>query len=79
MLIISECPNALTSLIERIDEFTVCEPLRIFVGTWNVNGGKNMHNVAFRNQAHLTDWLFDMMPTTLGKSFDNYHSFMIYS
>lgn len=27
-------------------------------GTWNVNGGKNMHNVAFRNEAKLSDWIF---------------------
>jgi hypothetical protein len=54
------CPNALTNLVDRVDEFTTMEPLRLFVGTWNVNGGKNMHNVAFRNQAHLTDWLFDL-------------------
>ena len=32
--------------------------LTVFAGTWNVNGGKNMHNIAFRNQAPLTEWLF---------------------
>lgn len=43
-----------------MDEFTTMEQLRVFVGTWNVNGGKNMHNVAFRNEARLSDWVFDL-------------------
>lgn len=33
-------------------------PLKVFAGTWNVNGGKNMHNVAFRDNNSLDAWLF---------------------
>lgn len=33
-------------------------PLTVWVGTWNVNGGKNFSDVAFRNQTNLGDWLF---------------------
>lgn len=44
--------------MERENEMVDEMPLTIFAGTWNVNGGKNMHNIAFRNQAPLSDWLF---------------------
>lgn len=40
---------------EMVDEI----PLKLFVGTWNVNGGKNMYNIAFRNQTPLSEWLFE--------------------
>lgn len=30
----------------------------MFVGTWNVNGGKNMYNVAFRDKQSLNLWIF---------------------
>lgn len=28
------------------------------MGTWNVNGGKNMYNVAFRHEQYLDAWIF---------------------
>ncbi|KAK6044204.1 hypothetical protein COOONC_18294 [Cooperia oncophora] len=31
---------------------------KIFIGTWNVNGGKNINNIAFRNQSNMADWIF---------------------
>jgi len=34
------------------------ESIRIFAGTWNVNGGKNMYNVAFRHEQSLNAWIF---------------------
>uniref|UniRef100_A0A9J2P640 phosphoinositide 5-phosphatase n=1 Tax=Ascaris lumbricoides TaxID=6252 RepID=A0A9J2P640_ASCLU len=57
-LVIRECDNAVEWLVERAGEVVDVVPLTVFVGTWNVNGGKNMHNIAFRNQAPLTEWLF---------------------
>lgn len=59
-------------LVERAGEVVDVVPLTVFVGTWNVNGGKNMHNIAFRNQAPLTEWLFPneqlskSLPKTIG-------------
>ncbi|VDL81907.1 unnamed protein product [Nippostrongylus brasiliensis] len=53
-----ECDEAVDQLVSRAAEMTSPTPLKIFVGTWNVNGGKNMHNVAFRNQSNMADWIF---------------------
>uniref|UniRef100_A0A8C7IBX8 phosphoinositide 5-phosphatase n=1 Tax=Oncorhynchus kisutch TaxID=8019 RepID=A0A8C7IBX8_ONCKI len=39
--------------------FTVIpHTIRVSVGTWNVNGGKQFRSIAFRNQT-LNDWLLD--------------------
>uniref|UniRef100_A0A1I7XYG1 phosphoinositide 5-phosphatase n=1 Tax=Steinernema glaseri TaxID=37863 RepID=A0A1I7XYG1_9BILA len=56
--VVQECPSAVDSLVERIPDMTVTEKLSLFVGTWNVNGGKNMYNVAFRGESALSLWLF---------------------
>ncbi|KAK0400060.1 hypothetical protein QR680_003335 [Steinernema hermaphroditum] len=56
--VVQECPSAVDSLVERIPEMTNTERLNLFVGTWNVNGGKNMYNVAFRGESALAMWLF---------------------
>ncbi|KAJ1358954.1 hypothetical protein KIN20_017539 [Parelaphostrongylus tenuis] len=29
-----------------------------FYGTWNVNGGKNMYNIALRNESNMAHWIF---------------------
>lgn len=42
------------------------ERLSVFAGTWNVNGGKNMYNVAFRHEQSLDAWIF---PPELCKRF----------
>lgn len=57
-VVVQECPNAVETLVERGNEMVTEVPLTVFTGTWNVNGGKNMHNIAFRNQAPLSEWLF---------------------
>ncbi|WKY03664.1 hypothetical protein Q1695_004987 [Nippostrongylus brasiliensis] len=56
--VLQECDEAVDQLVSRAAEMTSPTPLKIFVGTWNVNGGKNMHNVAFRNQSNMADWIF---------------------
>ncbi|CAG9533964.1 unnamed protein product [Cercopithifilaria johnstoni] len=53
-----EDPSVLKDLAERKMEMIENVPLTIWVGTWNVNGGKNFSNIAFRNQTNLADWLF---------------------
>ena len=33
-------------------------PLRVCVGTWNVNGGRQFRSIAYKNQS-MHDWLLD--------------------
>ncbi|MCP9266253.1 SYNJ1 protein [Dirofilaria immitis] len=56
--ILLECPSVVKDLAERKIEMVENIPLTIWVGTWNINGGKNFSDVTFRNQTNLADWLF---------------------
>ena len=56
--IISASPMILYSLVNRYKEFVNTSTLRVFVGTWNVNGGKHFRSIAFKHQS-MTDWLLD--------------------
>ncbi|VDK88573.1 unnamed protein product [Litomosoides sigmodontis] len=58
LLGILEGPSVLKNLVERKMEMVENVPLTVWVGTWNVNGGKNFSDIAFRNQTNLGDWLF---------------------
>ncbi|CAB3409984.1 unnamed protein product [Caenorhabditis bovis] len=53
-----EYADAVAQIVERGPEIAEPQTIKIFVGTWNVNGGKNVHNVAFRNEANLSHWIF---------------------
>ncbi|VDK69653.1 unnamed protein product [Onchocerca ochengi] len=53
-----KCPSVVKDLAERKMEMVENVPLTVWVGTWNVNGGKNFSDIAFRNQTNLADWLF---------------------
>uniref|UniRef100_A0A7E4V7R5 phosphoinositide 5-phosphatase n=1 Tax=Panagrellus redivivus TaxID=6233 RepID=A0A7E4V7R5_PANRE len=53
---IKECPAALPELISRRDEMSTRQPLSVFCGTWNVNGGKHL-NVA-RKDNSFEEWIF---------------------
>uniref|UniRef100_A0AC35U978 Phosphoinositide 5-phosphatase n=1 Tax=Rhabditophanes sp. KR3021 TaxID=114890 RepID=A0AC35U978_9BILA len=55
---IRECPHAVETLVDHQHELAEDEPLSVFVGTWNVNGGKNMNNIAFKHDNSLDDWIF---------------------
>ncbi|XP_077198672.1 synaptojanin-1 isoform X3 [Paroedura picta] len=48
----------LKSMCENFYKYSKPKKIRICVGTWNVNGGKQFRSIAFRNQT-LTDWLLD--------------------
>ncbi|VDM55968.1 unnamed protein product [Angiostrongylus costaricensis] len=63
--VLNECEEAVNQVVGRVQEITSLNPIKIFVGTWNVNGGKNMHNIAFRNESNMTHWIFS--DDTLGK------------
>ncbi|EGT47389.1 hypothetical protein CAEBREN_31903, partial [Caenorhabditis brenneri] len=56
--LIQEYADAVSQLVERSPEIAERQSIKIFVGTWNVNGGKNIHNVAFRNESSLSHWIF---------------------
>uniref|UniRef100_A0A915D7D6 phosphoinositide 5-phosphatase n=1 Tax=Ditylenchus dipsaci TaxID=166011 RepID=A0A915D7D6_9BILA len=51
--IFDKASNLLPTKILRADYY-----IYVFVGTWNVNGGKNMYNVAFRHEQSLETWVF---------------------
>lgn len=55
---ILECPNAVPELISRRDEMSTRQTLSVFVGTWNVNGGKNLNNVAFKHENSFEEWFY---------------------
>ncbi|XP_069133360.1 synaptojanin-1-like isoform X2 [Argopecten irradians] len=48
----------LQSMVDRHKDYTDVNSLRIFIGTWNVNGGKHFRSIAFKHQS-ISDWLLD--------------------
>ncbi|XP_049598661.1 synaptojanin-1 isoform X3 [Syngnathus scovelli] len=51
-------PRVLLGMCRNHHKYTRPKPIRVCVGTWNVNGGKQFRSIAFRNQT-LNDWLLD--------------------
>ncbi|KAM5229102.1 synaptojanin-2 isoform 2-T2 [Ctenodactylus gundi] len=51
-------PRILKAMTERQSEFTNFKRIRVAVGTWNVNGGKQFRSNLL-GTAELTDWLLD--------------------
>eukprot|EP00063_Salmo_salar_P010452 XP_013985287.1 PREDICTED: synaptojanin-1-like [Salmo salar] len=45
-------------MCQNHQKYTRPKQIRVSVGTWNVNGGKQFRSIAFRNQT-LNDWLLD--------------------
>ncbi|XP_067849288.1 synaptojanin-1 isoform X3 [Heptranchias perlo] len=54
----SASPRVLHGMCENYHKYTKPKRIRVCVGTWNVNGGKQFRSIAFKNQT-LTDWLLD--------------------
>ncbi|XP_041114662.1 synaptojanin-1-like isoform X9 [Polyodon spathula] len=54
----SASPRVLRGMCQNYNKYTKPKRIRVCVGTWNVNGGKQFRSIAFRNQT-LTDWLLD--------------------
>lgn len=48
----------LKNMCENFYKYAKPKKIRVCVGTWNVNGGKQFRSIAFKNQT-LTDWLLD--------------------
>ncbi|XP_047462115.1 synaptojanin-1 isoform X3 [Mugil cephalus] len=51
-------PRVLLGMCQNFHKYTRPKQIRVCVGTWNVNGGKQFRSIAFRNQT-LNDWLLD--------------------
>ncbi|XP_035880834.1 synaptojanin-2 isoform X3 [Phyllostomus discolor] len=51
-------PRILRAMLERQSEFTHLKQIRVAVGTWNVNGGKQFRSNLL-GTAELADWLLD--------------------
>uniref|UniRef100_A0A0N5A741 phosphoinositide 5-phosphatase n=1 Tax=Parastrongyloides trichosuri TaxID=131310 RepID=A0A0N5A741_PARTI len=56
--LLRECPHAVQSLLDHQSELIVEQQVSVFVGTWNVNGGKNMNNIAFKHENSMESWIF---------------------
>merc|ERR1719225_164354 len=54
---------ALYSLVKRYLEYTEPVPLRVAIGTYNINGGKHFRSIVFKDVS-LSDWLLDAHKTT---------------
>ncbi|XP_067348212.1 synaptojanin-1 isoform X4 [Channa argus] len=54
----SASPRVLLGMCQSYEKYTKPKQIRVCVGTWNVNGGKQFRSIAFRNQT-LNDWLLD--------------------
>ncbi|XP_036379138.1 synaptojanin-1 isoform X2 [Megalops cyprinoides] len=54
----SASPRVLLGMCQNYYKYTRPKQIRVCVGTWNVNGGKQFRSIAFRNQT-LNDWLLD--------------------
>ena len=53
---------ALHSLVKRYLEYTEPVPLRVAIGTYNINGGKHFRSIVFKDVS-LSDWLLDAHKT----------------
>lgn len=51
--------NTLTSLCDRYLDYTEPLNIRLTIGTWNINGGKNFGNKQYKETDPLSDWLLD--------------------
>ncbi|KAI4888785.1 hypothetical protein NFI96_028289 [Prochilodus magdalenae] len=51
-------PRVLLGMCQNHHKYTRPKKIRVSVGTWNVNGGKQFRSIAYRNQT-LNDWLLD--------------------
>ncbi|VDO05611.1 unnamed protein product [Rodentolepis nana] len=50
--------SVLQSILDRNAEFTRRERLKVFVGTWNVNGGRSVRSLAHQDD-NIADWLLE--------------------
>ena len=57
--------SVLENILERNAEFTRRERLKVFIGTWNVNGGRNVRSLAYRDN-DLSDWLVEERRAYIG-------------
>ncbi|XP_077098744.1 synaptojanin-1 isoform X5 [Siphateles boraxobius] len=51
-------PRVLLGMCQNYYKYTRPKKIRVCVGTWNVNGGKQFRSIAYRNHT-INDWLLD--------------------
>ena len=51
-------------MTERYMEYTDSVPVRVAIGTWNVNGGKYTQSIAYKHQS-MSCWLHDVPMTAI--------------
>uniref|UniRef100_A0A3B4HAL4 Synaptojanin-1 n=1 Tax=Pundamilia nyererei TaxID=303518 RepID=A0A3B4HAL4_9CICH len=56
--VLQSSPRVLLGMCQNYHKYTRPKQIRVCIGTWNVNGGKQFRSIAFRNQT-LNDWLLD--------------------
>lgn len=57
-VLISAPRPILETLIDKYDGFTSPVPIRVAVGTYNINGGKHFRSIVYKDVS-LSDWLLD--------------------
>ncbi|XP_061480202.1 synaptojanin-2 isoform X2 [Rhineura floridana] len=65
-------PSILKAMSERQFEFTYFKRIRVAMGTWNVNGGKQFKSNIL-GTSELTDWLLDSPKLSGVSEFQDYH------
>ncbi|XP_051871298.1 synaptojanin-1 isoform X3 [Pristis pectinata] len=63
-------PKVLHGMCENYHKYTKPKRIRVSVGTWNVNGGKQFRSIAFKNQT-LNDWLLDAQKKSNAQDFQD--------
>lgn len=59
MYIFHSAPKpVLEKLVRRYLEYSTPLPLRVAVGTYNINGGKHFRSIVYKDVS-LSDWLLD--------------------
>ncbi|XP_051871302.1 synaptojanin-1 isoform X7 [Pristis pectinata] len=66
----SASPKVLHGMCENYHKYTKPKRIRVSVGTWNVNGGKQFRSIAFKNQT-LNDWLLDAQKKSNAQDFQD--------
>ena len=55
----------LETLVATYNDYSKPRPLRVAMGTYNINGGKHFRSIVYKDVS-LDDWLLDAHKTTKG-------------
>ena len=57
----------LETLVHKYNDYVEPVPLRVAMGTYNINGGKHFRSIVYKDVS-LSDWLLDAHKTVKGSS-----------